>query len=73
MKVGMYEYIMAPEPILTEYFINPSHKYACLYVYPPVFCAAHVFPEKAAEQFFPEFLAVHFVKRKLTSAAVLCM
>jgi hypothetical protein len=31
MKFGMY--IMAPEPISTAYFINPSHQSACLYVY----------------------------------------
>jgi hypothetical protein len=30
MKLGMY--IMAPEPISTEYFINPSHQFVCLYV-----------------------------------------
>jgi hypothetical protein len=34
MKLGMY--IMAPEPISTAYFINPSHQSMCLYVYPPV-------------------------------------
>jgi hypothetical protein len=27
-------YIMAPEPISTAYFINPSHQSVCLYVYP---------------------------------------
>jgi hypothetical protein len=32
MKLGMY--IMAPEPISTAYFINPSHQSVCLYVYP---------------------------------------
>jgi hypothetical protein len=31
MKLGMY--IMAPDPISTAYFINPSHKSVCLYVY----------------------------------------
>jgi hypothetical protein len=30
MKLGMY--IMAPEPISTAYFINPSHQFVCLYV-----------------------------------------
>jgi hypothetical protein len=25
---------MTPEPISTAYFINPSHKSVCLYVYP---------------------------------------
>jgi hypothetical protein len=35
MKLGMYEYIIAPEPISTAYFINPSHQSTCLYVYPP--------------------------------------
>jgi hypothetical protein len=34
MKLGMY--IMAPEPISTAYFINPSHHSVCLYVYPPI-------------------------------------
>jgi hypothetical protein len=29
-------YIMAPEPISTAYFINPSHQSVCLYVYSPV-------------------------------------
>jgi hypothetical protein len=28
-------YIMAPEPISTAFFINPSHQSVCLYVYPP--------------------------------------
>jgi hypothetical protein len=28
-------YIMAPEPISTAHFINPSHQSVCLYVYPP--------------------------------------
>jgi hypothetical protein len=31
MKLGTY--IMAPEPISTAYFINPSHQSVCLYVY----------------------------------------
>jgi hypothetical protein len=34
MKLGMD--IMAPEPISTAYFINPSHQSVCLYVYPPL-------------------------------------
>jgi hypothetical protein len=34
MKLGMY--IMAPEPISSAYFINPSHQSVCLYVYPPL-------------------------------------
>jgi hypothetical protein len=34
MKVDTY--IMAPEPISTTYFINPSHQSVCLYVYPPI-------------------------------------
>jgi hypothetical protein len=34
MKLGMY--IMAPEPISTEYIINPSHQPVCLYVYPTI-------------------------------------
>jgi hypothetical protein len=34
MKPGMY--IMAPEPISTAYFINPSHRSVCRYVYPPI-------------------------------------
>jgi hypothetical protein len=34
MKLGMY--IMAPEPISTAYFINPSHQSVCLYVSPPI-------------------------------------
>jgi hypothetical protein len=34
MKLGMY--IMAPEPISTAYFINPSHQSLYLYVYPPI-------------------------------------
>jgi hypothetical protein len=29
-------YIMVPEPILMAYFINPSHKSACLYVHPHI-------------------------------------
>jgi hypothetical protein len=32
VKLGMY--IMAPEPIWTAFFINPSHQSVCLYVYP---------------------------------------
>jgi hypothetical protein len=31
IKLGMY--IMAPEPISTAYFINPSHQSLCMYVY----------------------------------------
>jgi hypothetical protein len=31
MKLDMY--IMAPKPISTVYFINPSHQSVCLYVY----------------------------------------
>jgi hypothetical protein len=27
-------YIMAPEPISTAHFLNPSHQSVCLYVYP---------------------------------------
>jgi hypothetical protein len=34
MKLGVY--IMTPEPILTAYFINPSHESVCLYVYSPI-------------------------------------
>jgi hypothetical protein len=33
MKFGVY--IIAFEPISIAYFINPSHQYVCLYVYPP--------------------------------------
>jgi hypothetical protein len=36
MKLGMYEYIMAPESISTAYFINPSHQCVFLHVYPPI-------------------------------------
>jgi hypothetical protein len=32
MKLGMF--IIAPEPISTVYFINPSFKSLCLYAYP---------------------------------------
>jgi hypothetical protein len=32
MKLGMY--IMAPEPISTAYFTNPSHQSVCLHMYP---------------------------------------
>jgi hypothetical protein len=31
MKPGMY--VMAPEPISTAYFINPSQQSVCMYVY----------------------------------------
>jgi hypothetical protein len=34
MKLGTY--VMALEPILMVYFINPSHQSVCLYVYPPI-------------------------------------
>jgi hypothetical protein len=34
MKLGLY--IMAPEPISTANFINPSHQSLCLYVYPRI-------------------------------------
>jgi hypothetical protein len=34
MKLGIF--IMAPEAILTAYFVNPSHHSVCLYVYPPI-------------------------------------
>jgi hypothetical protein len=34
MKLGMYEYIMAPGPVSTVYFINPSHQSVRVYVYP---------------------------------------
>jgi hypothetical protein len=34
MKLGMC--IMAPEPISTTHFINPSHQSVCIYVYPPI-------------------------------------
>jgi hypothetical protein len=37
MKLGMY--IMAPEPILTAYIINPSHQSACVYMCIPPFVA----------------------------------
>jgi hypothetical protein len=33
-KLG--KYIMAPEPISTAYFINPSHQSVCLYVFHPI-------------------------------------
>jgi hypothetical protein len=33
------KYIIAPEPISTTYFINLSHQFVCLYVYPPPFIA----------------------------------
>jgi hypothetical protein len=29
-------YIMAPEPIASVYFINPSHQSVCLHVYTPL-------------------------------------
>jgi hypothetical protein len=34
MKLGMY--VMAPEPISREHFINPSHQSVCLYMNPTV-------------------------------------
>jgi hypothetical protein len=34
MKLGMY--VMKPEPISTAYFIYPSNRSVCLYVYPPI-------------------------------------
>jgi hypothetical protein len=34
LKLDMY--IMAPEPISTAYFINPSRQSVCMYVYPRV-------------------------------------
>jgi hypothetical protein len=34
MKLGMYEYMKAPEPIAAAYFINPSHQSVSLYVNP---------------------------------------
>jgi hypothetical protein len=34
MKLGMH--IMAPQPTLTVYFINPSHQSICLCVYDPI-------------------------------------
>jgi hypothetical protein len=34
MKLSMY--IIAPEPISTVYFINPSHQSVCLYTYHPI-------------------------------------
>jgi hypothetical protein len=37
-STNLYEawYIMAPAPISTAYYINPSHQSVCLYVYPPI-------------------------------------
>jgi hypothetical protein len=35
MKLGMFEYIMAPEPISMAYFLHPSHQSVCLYAYSP--------------------------------------
>jgi hypothetical protein len=32
MKLGMY--ILAPEPISTAYFLNPSHQSVWMYIYP---------------------------------------
>jgi hypothetical protein len=40
MKLGLY--IMAPGPISTAYFINPSHQSVCLYVYPRLFWAGQL-------------------------------
>jgi hypothetical protein len=34
MKLGVY--IMAPEPISTVHFIDPSHQSVSLYMYPPI-------------------------------------
>jgi hypothetical protein len=42
MKLGMY--IMATEPISEAYFINPSHRSVCLYVYPSYRCSVKMFP-----------------------------
>jgi hypothetical protein len=33
MKLHIYSYIMASEPISTEYFITPIHRPVCLHVY----------------------------------------
>jgi hypothetical protein len=38
LKLFMYKYVMAPEPISKAYFINPSHQSVCLYVHPPLVC-----------------------------------
>jgi hypothetical protein len=34
MKIRRYT--MEPKIVLTAYFLNPSHQYVCLYVYPPI-------------------------------------
>jgi hypothetical protein len=34
--MNIFMYIMAPEPISAAYFINPSHQFVCLYVYPHI-------------------------------------
>jgi hypothetical protein len=36
VKLGMY--VMAPEPIPTTYYINPSHHSVCLYMYSSYHC-----------------------------------
>jgi hypothetical protein len=38
-------YIMAPEPIPTTYFINPSHQSVCLHVYPPLIASQRLCKE----------------------------
>jgi hypothetical protein len=35
-------YIMATEPNLTAYFINPSHRSMCFYVYHPIVARQHL-------------------------------
>jgi hypothetical protein len=42
MNLGMH--VMTPEPVSTEYFVNPSYKSVCLYLYPLI--VARQWPDK---------------------------
>jgi hypothetical protein len=47
METGMY--IMSLEPFWPMYFMNPSHQFVCLHVYPPV-VARQRFSKKLLQQ-----------------------
>jgi hypothetical protein len=55
----MYKNIIALEPITTTYFVNPSHKSLCQYVYIPIISHQKV------NQFFQELFVFYVVQISL--------
>jgi hypothetical protein len=63
-------HILAPEPISKAYFINPSHHFMCLYLYPSIVARQRLgkneTPTTTTDETIEEFLDESFSMRSVS-------